>query len=323
MFTGFAERDFEAYAPRKWKSNAFTRERLEVKQKLLALGRELGGALRSSDGSPLDCEASAENPALWNHHQVDAQHLFFSRSEGARRELDGIMDRQKPLAALIDNQTPQRNHIFLDVTVDHFGVGVSIKLHPDAQVDRQNLERKCEDFFERQRLIGFIRALPEGSNAGWMPGAPAQPRVDVASDGPRDVEPIGSFDEGSLQRTLARFAAGGGWFYVGWRVPRDDPSVGSPAFADFVRQSLEALLPLFHFMAWTRDNDFVSMREVLRQEKQARRQKNLVRNDRVRIVRGMLAGQTGLVQDLDGKGSLKLLVGKMAVKVDAEDVVKA
>ena len=37
-FTGLSDGDFEAYAPKKWKSNVFNRERLEVKQKLLALG---------------------------------------------------------------------------------------------------------------------------------------------------------------------------------------------------------------------------------------------------------------------------------------------
>ena len=44
MFPGFTSADFDAYAQKKWKSNVFTRERLEVKQKLLALGKELQGA---------------------------------------------------------------------------------------------------------------------------------------------------------------------------------------------------------------------------------------------------------------------------------------
>src|SRR6478672_442002 len=109
MFPGFTSADFDAYAQKKWKSNVFTRERLEVKQKLLALGKELQGALVAIDGSPLACEASVEYPALWNHKQVEAQHLYFSRNEGARKELDRIIDRQHTLASMLDDPSPQRN----------------------------------------------------------------------------------------------------------------------------------------------------------------------------------------------------------------------
>src|SRR5512143_591156 len=105
MFAGFTSADFEAYAPSKWKSNVFNRERLEVKQKLLALGREVQGAMVAADGSPLTCEASVEHPALWNHKQVEAQHLFFSRNEGARREIDRIIDRSRPIASMLDDPT--------------------------------------------------------------------------------------------------------------------------------------------------------------------------------------------------------------------------
>src|SRR5215813_11557605 len=139
MFPGFTDRDFDAYAPQKWKSNVFNRERLEVKQKLLLLGKELAGALTAADGSPLLCEASVEHPALWNHKQVEAQHLFFSRNEGARKELDKIIDRQKSIAAQIDDPTPLRNHVFLAVSLTNDALELSVKLHPDARVDRQNL----------------------------------------------------------------------------------------------------------------------------------------------------------------------------------------
>ena len=100
MFSGFTDKDFDAYAPTKWKSNVFNRERLEVKQKLLALGKELAGSLTAADGSPLACEASVEHPALWNHKQVEAQHLFFARNEGARRELDQIIDRSRSMTTM-------------------------------------------------------------------------------------------------------------------------------------------------------------------------------------------------------------------------------
>ena len=136
MFPGFTAADFDAYQPKKWKSNVFNRERLEVKQKLVALGRELQGTMLAPDGSPLAVEPSVEHPALWNHKQVEAQHLWFSRNEGARKELDAIIDRGKSIASMIDDPSPQRNHLFLAVTLGEKALELSLKLHPDAPVDR-------------------------------------------------------------------------------------------------------------------------------------------------------------------------------------------
>src|SRR5262250_3062286 len=138
VFPGFTSRDFDAYAPQKWKSNAFTRERLEVKQKLVALGRTLASGLVAADGSPLAVEASAEYPALWNHKQVEAQHVYFFRNEGARKELDQIIDRQKSLASLIDDPSHQKNHIYLSLTIAHQDATIALKLGHDADVDRKN-----------------------------------------------------------------------------------------------------------------------------------------------------------------------------------------
>src|SRR5262249_47017911 len=133
------------------------------------LARQAGGALVGSDGSPLFIEASVEHPALWNHKQVDSQHVYFSRNEAARKELDGIIDRQKPIASLLDDPTPQRNHLFLAITLGNEALEVSLKLHPDARVDRQNLERKTEDHFECEKLLDLLHDLPGGFQIGVTP----------------------------------------------------------------------------------------------------------------------------------------------------------
>ena len=312
MFPGFTDQDFEAYAPNKWKSNVFNRERLEVKQKLLALGRELAGALVAADGSPLACEASVEHPALWNHKQVEAQHLFFSRNEGARKELDKIIDRSRPMSTMLDDPTPQRNHVFLAVTIDHASIELSPKLHPDARVDRQNLERKLADQWKREELLELLGGLPEDYRVG-VTGGTFHPARTV------DAEQLKE-----LLVELARPEAPGKahWWLVARQLPRANATVTGEALIGIARAELSRLLPLYHYVAWSRDNDFVSMREQLKQEKQARRQKGLVKHDRVRIVRGMFSGKSGVVQEIDAKGALKVLVGKVAVKVAADEVEK-
>src|SRR5262249_36691731 len=147
---------------------------LEVKQKLVALGKTLAVGLAAADGSPLALEASVEHPALWNHKQVESQHVYLFRNEGSRRELDAIIDRQKPLAAQIEDPSPQKNHLLLALTIAQDAVSISLRLSADAEVDRRNLERRCEDFFEREKLLGLLHNLSEESRIGLVPsGAPS------------------------------------------------------------------------------------------------------------------------------------------------------
>jgi hypothetical protein len=317
MFPGFTTADFDAYQQKKWKSNVFNRERLEVKQKLVALGRELQGVMIAPDGSPLAVEASVEHPALWNHKQVEAQHLYFSRNEGARKELDHIIDRGKSFASMIDDPTPLRNHLFLAVTLTEPAIELSLKLHPDARVDRENLERKCVDHFEREKLLHLIHALDPASRAGITP----------------TLTPVHELDEAKLSELITGLGKAASamvlpgmphpLFYVGRAIPRDEALAAGVGLIDVARAALTSLLPIYRFIAWSRDNDFVSIRETLQKEKQQKRQKGLVRNDVVRIVRGVFSGKQAVVQEIDAKGGLRVLVGKVAVKLDAEDVTKS
>ena len=317
MFPGFTEADFDAYQPKKWKSNVFNRERLEVKQKLVALGRMLQGAMLAPDGSPLAAEASVEHPTLWNHKQVEAQHLYFSRNEGARKELDAIIERGQSIASMIDDPSPQRNHLFLAVTLTEQALELSLKLHPDARVDRENLERKCVDHFEREKLLHLLRAL-DSFRVGLTP----------------DLMSVAELDEGKLGELIAALGKGaaspaptlGGphkLFYVGRTIARSEALAAGDALVDEAKAALQALLPIYRFIAWSRDNDFVSIKEALQKEKQQKRQKGLTKNDAVRIIRGMFAGKQGVVQEVDAKGGLRVLVGKVAVKLGAEDVQKS
>ncbi len=317
MFPGFTAADFDAYQQKKWKSNVFNRERLEVKQKLLALGRELQGAMLAPDGSPLAAEPSVEHPALWNHKQVEAQHVYFSRNAGARKEIDAIIDRGKSIASMIEDPSPQRNHLFLAVSLTEQAIELSLKLHPDARVDRENLERKCEDHFEREKLVNLLRALGDGFVAGVTP----------------ELASVAALDQGKLVELLAQigkgisptpFAIGAPrLFYVGRSIDRAAALAAGGALVDEAKKTLQSLLPVYRFIAWSRDNDFVSIKETLQKEKQQRRQKGLVKNDAVRIIRGMFSGKSGVVQEVDAKGGLRVLVGKVAVKLDAEDVQKS
>jgi len=322
MFAGLTQSDFACYEARKWKSNVYNRERLEVRQKLLALGHGCAGHLLGPDGAPLFLEASVEHPAVWNHKQVDSQSIYFSRNEAARKQLDGFIDRQKPISTLLDDPTPQRNHLFLGVTVVHESLDVVLKIHPDASVDRQNLEHKLNEHYEAERLMGLLHELPEGFTIGVLPDQTAL-GPDFAIEQLAEIIsalPPQSGTSGGLTipgQPVHMFA-------IGKSIPAARfTELSADEQAEWVKAQLDLLLPIYRFIVWTRDNDFVSMAKVLDKEKAVRRQRGLHKGDRVRIVRGMLAGKDGAVAEVDAKGQLKVIVGKMVIKIDASDVERA
>jgi transcription antitermination factor NusG len=308
LFSGFSDRDFDAYLESKWQSNVFNRERLEVKEKLLALGRMVSPRLQAADGSLLLCEVSAEHPAIWNQHRVPSQCLFFSRNLETRRELDTIIDGKRPMASLIDDPSPLRNHIFLSVLIDRFEVELGLKLHSDASVDRENLQRKCQDYFLREKLLHLIRALPDGFKVGISGKA---------------EHPCPQLDDETLQKLIVELPGAGSWLQLRRSIPRDDLRLREPAFVDLCRDVLGgALLPVMIFVAWSRDNDFLSMRETLKKKEVEQRSKGLTKNDQVRVMKGPFSGRTGRVQEIDSKGAVKVLLGTVAVKLASADLTK-
>jgi hypothetical protein len=306
-FAPFTDRDFDAFLDNKWRSNVFNRERLEVKQKLLALGRSLNSLLLTADGALLACEASAEHPAIWNQHCVQNQYLFFSRDAVARRDLDTIISKSRPMAALIDDPSPLRNHIFLSLMIDKSQVELALKLHSDASVDRENLQRKCQDFFLREKILDAIRDLPDAFRIGLS--------------GQEDLGVKQITDE-KLQRLIQELPTANGWLQVRHSLARDNPLVRTEEFVEIVREDLVRLSALMIFIAWSHENDFVSMRETLKQKIVEEKARGLVKNDHVRIVHGLFSGKTGIVQETDIKGGIKVLVGTMVVKLGSGDVEK-
>jgi len=85
-FSGFTQADFTAFEESKWSSNAFNRERLEVKLKLSELGRELAPGLFSKLPEQ-EMGMTEERPSIFNQHKVDSLALFFIRDAESRRHL--------------------------------------------------------------------------------------------------------------------------------------------------------------------------------------------------------------------------------------------
>ncbi|MCK6591183.1 MAG: hypothetical protein L6Q76_26825, partial [Polyangiaceae bacterium] len=114
-------RDFDAYLPEKATSNAYSRPRLEVKQRALAWGRDVVARL-AEIGIPVDMHASDEHPSLRNKKRVECQWVFFWRDQAARDELDRLLYQGRSISAEIDDPSPYTRHAFLAFRIDSSAV---------------------------------------------------------------------------------------------------------------------------------------------------------------------------------------------------------
>lgn len=314
MFDGFEARDFEAYAPSKWQSNAFTLERMRVKDKLMSLGQQLSPVQPSEDSPPLSCEVSVEHPALWNNNTVSDQQLYFTRSADERKELSSRNSRATSMSSLLADPSPYREHMVLCVSVNEQGVEISLRLHPNAAVDRQNMVSKLTDRWHMQALVDQLAELPEPFGLG-LTGGELVPPSTLNADRLREL--IQSFAAGAdastedSQRVLT----------VGRVYAADEVCEAAGDFANRVREDLQALLPLYLHLAWSRQNDFVEVTEAIREEKKVKKARGIRATDQIRVTRGLFSGKTGVVESIDAKGLLKVRLGTMVVKIDAKDVL--
>ena len=312
-FAPFTDQDFDTYSQEKWQSNVFNRQRLEVKQKLLALGSGLSSTMVGADGAPLECEVSTEYPALWNQRRVQNQHLFFSRNKDARHELDGIISQKRTMAALIEDPSPLRHHILLSLMIDQRQIELALKLHSDAAVDRDNLDRLSQDFFTMEKLTAMVRDLPGEFEVGLVnEGTPSG-----------EITPAREVTEDSLREVIQELPGANSWLTIRRTLPCDDELTRNAEFPEFAREHFEHLLPVLHFIAWSRDNDFISIKETLKKKEVRQKSKGLKAGDEIRVKQGMFAGKRGKVQEVDGKGRLKVRLGTMLVNLESQDVDKA
>jgi hypothetical protein len=307
-FEGFSVSDFDAFEEKKWASNAFNRERLEVKLKLAALGNELDQEL--SDGlKGLEKGLTEERPSIFNQHRVQDLTLFFFRDEKERRALGGILDKAKSIADIVQDPAAHHRHITMGVRVGHRGVEAGLWLHRDAWVDWKNVVQRCSEHWEREKLGEVVGDLPGSIRYGRGRGLSAD------SSPAKDVKP---------EEILEGFQNAQPWTVFGEGFEREDPVLGSGELTRRVAGLFSSLVPLHSFISWRRDNDFHKLKEVIKeqQEKANMGFKSLKPGDPVRVLKGLATGHVGVVDSLERKGVVKVRLGAMVVSLKIEELGK-
>ncbi|MFO0630587.1 MAG: hypothetical protein U0325_33855 [Polyangiales bacterium] len=247
MFAGLQDSDLDAYLPARAGSNLSTRPRLEVKQRLLSLTSALTDAAKAA-GVALELRASDERPSIWNQHRVTAQWLWLWRDAEARRHLEAVLEQGRTLAATLTDPTPFVRHAFLALKVDAEGVEVSLRVHPDATVDLQNLRARAADPLKRAELLQALWSA--GDLVLEVPGAPSTSARDV--DGVRLQASLDALRDASQVWTLRAL-----------KVSRADVVARGAALGDDLVAAFARLLPLYRLVAWSADNDLVRVESAV------------------------------------------------------------
>jgi len=305
MFTGFSPADFAAYEERKWASNAFTLERMKVKEKVQALLTEV---LALFSGSALTAHLSEEHPSIMNNKRVDSQLLFFCRSSEQAQDLTRFLEKTELKPDKIFNLAPQDKHASLALVVDNKGVHFGLIAHAGAWVDRKNFAAKLENSWDREMLRRLLGELPAEVGIGFGDETiPAREMEQAAFESLADM----------LRQDERGFAV--------WRsMTADDAQSMGGEFAQTLRATFQSLLALYTFFAWSRTNDHIQVHTQLQTVK-AEKRKNATEfkiGDKVRVLSGLFSGKTGNVQAIDTKAHVKVQIGAMAVNVPAQDLAR-
>ena len=242
--------DFDAYAPEKATSKAFSRPRLEVKQRILSWARRVVARLAAL-GTSVDVHGSDEHPTLRNKNHVDSQWVFFSRDHEAREDLDRLLDAERTISAAIDDPSPFARHAFLALKLDSSRVEVCFAVHPEAKVDIDNLRKRLTANEEARdgvheltaELTTALHALPDEFVMGV-----GDERVAAHEATPAVIEAM-----------LERASAGQVPLWIGWSVPREVALEHAETIGEQLEDALIALAPIYQLVSWSRQNDHIAL----------------------------------------------------------------
>ena len=242
-------RDFDAYAAEKATSNAYSRPRLEVKQRALVWARGVVARL-AAQGLAVDAHGSDEHPSLRNKKRVDCQWIFFSRDAAARDELERLLDRGRSISDVIEDPSPYDPHAFLALRLDAHAVEVCLAVPAQARVDLDNLRARLDAGGESALAPELIRALV---------ALPEEFTIGAGAEGAAERRPSSAASPEALREQLTRASAEPIPLWIGWRVARETALSHAEILGEQLEDALVALAPVYRLIAWSRENDRVAL----------------------------------------------------------------
>ena len=250
-FEGFLAEDFDAYLAEKWSNNLHNLSRMKVKDKVQRLIKSIHADLNLPE---LKVEASSEIPSVWNGRKVEDQWAYLLRGEVARRQLQPVLARRTDLATRVKVPAEHYRHALLCVRIDHEQIEIGVRISQHATVDLANLQGRASG--DSETLEAIMSALPEGMGVDGCPGQTEDllAALAAARTGERD------------------------WVLVCKHVSRDEAIELGAEMITEVQTAARGVLPLFNYLHWTPDNDYMDVETELTDiaNEQAERQKSRI-----------------------------------------------
>lgn len=306
-FSGFGPEAFSAYEKKKWSSNAYTLERRRAKDAILALARAVEASLPDVLCN-LEMGASDEAPSVANGRKVTAQWVFFTRPGADRACIEPLLEKTDLHAgASLFDISVQHRHACIVLRLDAEGLAIGLEIAGKAKVDRKNAVEKLSQAWAVAKLVELCRALPADAT--------------VAVGGERVVASLLLAEQ--VEQWRKELAEGDGALIAEVVLPRGDDIHRSTDLIASVARNVSAFMPVFQFLAWSRENDCVKVRVAMEKQVSGEREKiahAFEAGARVTISSGLFAGRAGYVTEIDGKGKAKVMVGAVSFSVDVKDL---
>jgi transcription antitermination factor NusG len=310
VFAGFETADFDAYAVKKWTSNAYTLARRTAKDKLMVLARRAVDESSDPGLGALELIGSDEMPSVANGRRVQAQWAYFLRDAAIRRELQPhLSGTDLHAGAALFDIAVQHQHAALALRLDFDGLSVGVEIAGKAKVDRENAATKLGTEYGVADLIELCAALPGSARIGVQGATIPALEVDAAA--------VAGF--------VAPLRDGQASFVAEVELGRDEVIAAGEAIAGTVVELVDLFAPIHKHLAWARDNDHTMVAAVLKKvveekQKQAKSAPPMKAGDRVVIGTGLFAGRHGYLAEVDAKGKAKVMVGPVSVSVEVKDL---
>lgn len=293
----------------------FNIERMKVADLLNRLGERVERRLAASDVA-FARAVTPHTPSVFNGRRVSEMALYFSRTEEQKRAVAPVLDRKVGLPEQLSDSGEYHRHGFLGVLVRQDRVDVGLMIHSRAWLDVMNLLNRCRERDEETaRLVRMLRLMP---------------REAVVRVAPDKVIPASRFDESMIPVLEDAVMNEQFTFFVGFSYKTDDPVLRHASFADQAADQIAGLLDMWKFCAWKPTSNYLGTSSAA---PSAGHVQAVVMNDghvvdfakgsRVKVTTGPFAGRVGVVSDLDSKGTVKILIGRVTVRTESHMVQPA
>jgi hypothetical protein len=236
----FEEGDFHALSERLAKDPQFNDRRLVARRKLGAIAKE---ALARTDAElDLAQRTSLHQPNAFNHMRVRRLWAYVCRGKQAKAKLKRVIG-----AELAKDLDAAYRNAYLCVALESEALEVSLRIHPEAWYDGQNLRNRVER---------------EGP-ALWLALLNALPGYQLRLDDWKGEWPCGKLGRDRWEEYLRYWKPGEKGLSVERRWPCPGLARGPALAPDVPRQlvdELVRLVPLYRFAAWSDESDHLFSR---------------------------------------------------------------